>query len=71
MFLAKYQMLDDVPNKYGQYLQIPGGCKNRLEHARGRERNETLDLVSCHILEPRTPILTGANAGNPGLWVMN
>jgi hypothetical protein len=54
MFLAKYQMLDDVPNKYGQYLQIPGGCKNRLEHARGRERNETLDLVSCHILEDRT-----------------
>jgi Ca2+-binding EF-hand superfamily protein len=47
-------MLDDVPNKYGQYLQIPGGCENRLEHARGGKRNEALDLASCRILEDRT-----------------
>jgi len=46
-------MLDDVPNKHAQYLQTPGGCKNRLEHARGRERNEALDLASCRILEDR------------------
>ena len=46
-------MLDDASNKYGQYLQIPGGCKIGLEHARGMERNEALDLASCRILEDR------------------